>query len=122
MTKTIGRGLILGAAALLTPLASPAPALAASSERPAVERECFEEGGGQRFCAELVYGCPPSDSGCLIDDLSGAILRAGGDRTSKYAAYLARGIVSRRTAVLQTRSPISRRHSRCSLNSRRPTS
>ena len=98
MAKNIGRWLVLATASLLAPTpASAASANTVAAASPAtVERECFEEGNGQRYCAVLVYGCAPSDAGCLIDDLSGAILRAGGDRDVKYAAYLARGIVSRR--------------------------
>ncbi len=98
MAKNIGRWLMLATAGLLTPSNSlPVSAASANSAGSApVERECFEEGNGQRFCAELVYGCPTTDVSCLIDDLSGAILRAQGDRNAKYAAYLARGIVSRR--------------------------
>jgi tetratricopeptide (TPR) repeat protein len=97
MARNIARWLMLAAAGLATPSAATAGSTSTAPHTAgSVERECFAEGDGYQYCAELNYSCAPADVGCLIDDLSGALLRAQGNRDQRYAAYLARGIVSRR--------------------------
>lgn len=97
MVHVFRRWLAAATIALVIGLAgSPAGADPADTANQPVQRECFEEGGNQRFCVDLVFGCGATDSACLIDDFSGGILRAHGDTSMKYAAYLARGIVLRR--------------------------
>jgi tetratricopeptide (TPR) repeat protein len=97
MVKVSCYGPARRAVAIAVILAATAPPAAATeTASKTVERECFAEGTGTRHCAELVYNCSATDAGCLMDDLSGAILRAGGNTSAKYAAYLARGVVARR--------------------------
>ena len=99
MTQPVPPLQLLTAALLVLLPAAPGAVDAASRETlrtigQTTQRECFEEGQGQRDCVELKLGCAVTDHACLTDDLTGTILRAGPDSAERYAAYLARGVVA----------------------------